>query len=43
MLGNIFCAGKTPYPGIHPLTVVKMIEKGYRMEIPRNIACTDKM
>ena len=40
---EVFSAGKTPYPGIHPLTVINMIEEGYRMEKPRNVACTDKV
>ena len=40
---EVFSAGKTPYPGVHALSVIKMIDEGYRMDKPRNSACTEEM
>ena len=40
---EIFNGGKTPYPGINPLTLVQQIENGYRMPQPPNAACTEEM
>ena len=38
----MFSAGKKPYPGIHPLNVINMVDDGHRMEKPKNLACPDK-
>ena len=40
---EIFSGGKTPYPGIDPLTLVQSLETGKRMLKPNNTACTDEM
>ena len=40
---EVFSAGKTPYPGIHPLKTINMVDEGYRMEKPKNEACDNKM
>ena len=39
----MFSGGKTPYPGVDPLSLIGMLENGHRMEKPRNAACSDEM
>ena len=34
--------GKTPYPGLDPRSLVKMLDVGERLSKPTNAACTDK-
>ena len=34
--------GKTPYPGLDPKAIVKMLDIGERMSKPLNAACTDE-
>ena len=34
--------GKTPYPGLDPKAIVKMLDAGERMSKPLNAACTDE-
>ena len=36
---EVFNAGKTPYPGINPLSLVRSLEEGERLEKPYNTAC----
>ena len=40
---EIFNGGKSPYPGIQPMEVVGLLEKGFRMDKPPNAACTEEM
>ena len=40
---EIFSGGKTPYPGLNPQEVVKLIDTGNRLEIPNNAACSNEM
>ena len=40
---EIFSGGKSPYPGINPLSLVNMLEQGERMPKPYNEACTDEV
>ncbi len=39
----MFNGGKTPYPGVDPLSLAGLLDSGYRMERSKNAACTDKM
>ena len=34
--------GKTPYPGMDPKAIVKMLDAGERISKPLNAACTDE-
>jgi len=36
---EVFSAGKTPYPGVNPMTLVRMLEGGERLDMPINAAC----
>ena len=40
---EIFSGGKTPYPGVDPLSLVQLLENGRRLEKPLNAACSDTM
>ena len=40
---EIFSGGKTPYPGVDPLSLVQLLENGRRLDKPLNAACTDTM
>jgi len=40
---EIFSGGKSPYPGIDPLTLMQLLEAGQRMRKPTNAACTEEM
>ena len=40
---EIFSGGKAPYPGTDPLTLMRSLEKGYRMPQPYNSACNEEM
>ena len=40
---EIFSGGKTPYPGVDPLSLIKMLERGARMDKPFNDACPDSV
>jgi len=40
---EIFSGGQIPYPGINPVDLPHMIQNGYRMEKPKNLACLDEM
>ena len=37
---EIFMAGKTPYPAVDPMSLLKMLEGGQRLEKPPNAACS---
>ena len=36
---EVFSGGKTPYPGINPVSLVRILEDGERLEKPANAAC----
>lgn len=38
---EVFSTGKTPYPGINPISLVRILEEGERLEKPTNAACPD--
>ena len=40
---EVFSLGKSPYPGMDPLGVVRYLEGGKRLERPLNAACSEKM
>ena len=40
---EIFSGGKTPYPGVDPLSLVQLLENGQRLDKPSNSACPDEM
>ncbi len=40
---EIFSAGKTPYPGVHPMTLARELSSGLRLYRPDNTACSDNM
>ena len=40
---EVFSGGKNPYPGLSPMSVVELLEKGGRLAMPNNAACTEKM
>lgn len=42
-LWEIYNGGKTPYTGIQMAELSRKLEDGYRMEKPRNAACTEQM
>ena len=40
---EIFSTAKTPYPGIHPTSLITQLENGERLPNPNNAACSDAM
>ena len=40
---EIFSGGKTPYPGVDPLSLIQLLENGQRLDKPLNAACTNTM
>ena len=40
---EIFSTAKTPYPGIHPTSLIAQLENGERLPKPNNAACCDSM
>ena len=40
---EIFSTAKTPYPGIHPTSLITQLENGERLPKPNNAACCDAM
>ena len=40
---EVFSLGKIPYPGLDPLSVVKLLDSGGRLLIPNNAACSEEM
>ena len=40
---EIFSTAKTPYPGIHPTSLIAQLENGERLPMPNNAACCDSM
>ena len=39
---EVFSGGKSPYPGVDPLSLVEILESGRRLNKPTNAACTDE-
>ncbi len=40
---EVFNGGKSPYPGVDPVSLTQMLETGVRMDKPFNSACPDTM
>ena len=40
---EIFSGGKTPYPGVDPMSLSHMLETDQRLSRPLNAACPDEM
>ena len=40
---EVFSLGKTPYPGVHPFSLIRHLERGERLEKPLNAACSQEM
>ena len=40
---EIFSGGKSPYPGVDPLSVVELLDSGQRLSKPANAACPEEM
>ena len=40
---EIFSTAKTPYPGIHPTSLIAQLENGERLPKPSNAACCDSV
>ena len=40
---EVFSAGKIPYGGVDPLTMVELLESGKRLNKPSNTACSEEM
>ena len=40
---EIYTGGKLPYPGVHPVALLNLIESGERLKKPKNLACCDDM
>ena len=36
---EVFSAGRIPYSGVDAMNMLKILEKGTRLEMPDNIAC----
>lgn len=40
---EVFSGGKNPYPGVSPMGLVEVLERGDRLAKPMNAACPDSM
>ena len=40
---EIFSGGRSPFPGIDPVSLLPRLEEGERMPKPYNEACSDEM
>ena len=40
---EVFSAGRNPYPGVDPFTLIKYLGNGGRLENPANAACSQEM
>ncbi|XP_064385904.1 uncharacterized protein LOC135334578 isoform X3 [Halichondria panicea] len=40
---EVFSSGRTPYPGVDPMSLVALLREGKRLEPPQNIACSTDM
>jgi len=40
---EVFSAGKIPYGGVDPLTMIQLLESGRRLDKPSNAACSEEM
>ncbi len=37
---EVFSGGRTPYPGVDPMSLVALLKEGKRLEPPQNTACS---
>ncbi|XP_064385779.1 uncharacterized protein LOC135334492 isoform X2 [Halichondria panicea] len=40
---EVFSSGRTPYPGVDPMSLVALLREGKRLEPPQNIACSTEI
>ena len=40
---EVFTLGKTPYPGLDPRSVIRMLDEGERLDKPSTPSCTQDM
>ena len=40
---EVFSAGKIPYGGVDPLTMIQLLESERRLDKPSNAACSEEM
>ena len=40
---EIFSGGKAPYASVNPSELSHMLQSGYRMKKPANVACSDEV
>jgi len=40
---EIFSGGRSPYPGVDPLSLAQLLQNGRRLDKPLNAACSDSM
>ena len=40
---EVFSGGRTPYPAIDPMSLIKLLREGRRLERPDNAACATEM
>ncbi|XP_064397449.1 uncharacterized protein LOC135344191 isoform X2 [Halichondria panicea] len=40
---EVFSGGRTPYPGVDPMSLVALLREGRRLEPPQNVACSTEM
>ncbi|XP_064397468.1 tyrosine-protein kinase receptor UFO-like [Halichondria panicea] len=40
---EVFSGGRTPYPGVDPMSLVALLREGRRLEPPQNTACSTEM
>jgi c-mer proto-oncogene tyrosine kinase/anaplastic lymphoma kinase/receptor tyrosine kinase len=43
LMWEVFSLGKSPYPGLDPVGVVQLLDKGNRLTPPNNAACSDEI
>ncbi len=40
---EVFSCGRTPYPGVNPIDLPKLLEEGLRLDYPTNAANSSEM
>ncbi|XP_064386824.1 receptor tyrosine-protein kinase erbB-3-like isoform X3 [Halichondria panicea] len=40
---EVFSSGRTPYPGVDPMSLVALLREGKRLEPPQNTSCSTEM
>ncbi len=40
---EVFSSGRTPYPGVDPMSMVALLREGKRLECSQNTACSTDM